>query len=121
MNKRDTLIGIFVIIALLSVAFIAYQFIFDTIKQEQEAIQTREFTEKEKLMKQQVAELDALREQYRIQNMEQSTTSVQQQIKSLDTLRNQALKKKVIQPQKTVSQQMDELDALRTQYINSQQ
>lgn len=120
MNRKNTLIGIFIIITILTVSFVAYQFIFDTIKQEIVNNKTRELTEKEKLIQQQSTELDALREQYQTRNTEQSTTSVQSQIKILDTFRIQAIKNKVTQPQKTASQQMEELDAFRLQYINSQ-
>src|SRR3989344_5395769 len=113
MNRKKTITGILVIIILFSVSVFVYQFVSDKIKQRQSAIQERAFTEAEKLLKRQINEIDLLREQYKIQNNEQATTSAQSQIKSTDTLRNKTLKQETIQIKKTTNQQLRELEALR--------
>lgn len=112
MGRKNTLIGIFVIITLLSISVLVYQFIFDKIKQEQAVIQTktREFTEQERLLKQQSAELNTLRKQYQIQSTSSATTTLSTQNKNLNTLQK---KTTLMISKKTVKQQAQELDALR--------
>lgn len=110
MNKKNTLIGIFVLISLLAVAFVAYQFIFDIIKQEITNNQTRELTEEEKIIMKQNAELDALREQYRTHSTSSATSALPAQIKTIDALQKKTTSTVI---KKTAEQQAQELDALR--------
>lgn len=113
MDRKNTLIGIFVIIILLAVSFFTYQFIFNKIKKEQEQyiVQPGKLTEEERFIKQQSDELDALRAQYQTQSTSSATSTLPTQIKTID-----ALKKKTtsIVIKKSAEQQAQELDALRS-------
>jgi hypothetical protein len=73
-----------------------------------------ELTEAEKLLKQQVDEMDRLRQEAHITS--QSTTTLQSQVKTMDTMRNQTFKQKTsTQTKQTLAQQVQEMDALRAQ------
>ncbi len=77
--------------------------------------QTQEQAEAQKLLQQQITEIDRLRQQ--VQVLPQiATTTIKNQIKSLDALRSKTTKQTTTTaPPKTLEQQIQELDALRTQ------